>query len=431
MKKKLAINNAKWMIGCKIIQSLLQFVVGLLSARYLGPSNYGLIHYAASIVAFAVPVMQLGMTETLVQDYVSGKYEDGQVLGTGLVMNLVSSAACVIGVVCFATVANYGEPMTIAVCALYSISLCFQALDMTKYWFQAKLLSKYASLAAVAAYILVSVYKLYLLVFSKSVYWFALSHAVEFGASGIFMLVAYVFCKPSGMSFSIAVAKDLFSRSKYYIVANLMVTTFQNVGPVLLKQTVGDAENGFYSAAVTCVAITGFVYAAVVDSARPIVLDSKKNSETAYQKNVTRLYCGIIYLSLLQSISYILLAKPMIYILYGRAYVPAVAVLRVLSLQTAFSNVGTIRNIWILGEEKYSILWKINLSGALVNVVLNTIMIPLWGACGAAVASVGTQFFTNVVMGFILKPIRENNRLMLKGFNPKLLIELYGLLRQK
>lgn len=45
------IQNAKWIIGCKIVQSLLQMVVGMLSARYLGPSNYGLINYAASIVA--------------------------------------------------------------------------------------------------------------------------------------------------------------------------------------------------------------------------------------------------------------------------------------------------------------------------------------------------------------------------------------------
>ena len=34
-------NNAKWIIVCKIAQSLLQFVVGMLCARYLGPSNYG------------------------------------------------------------------------------------------------------------------------------------------------------------------------------------------------------------------------------------------------------------------------------------------------------------------------------------------------------------------------------------------------------
>ena len=57
MKNAKVFTNAKWIIICKIIQSVLQLLVGMLSARYLGPSNYGLINYAASITAFAMPIM--------------------------------------------------------------------------------------------------------------------------------------------------------------------------------------------------------------------------------------------------------------------------------------------------------------------------------------------------------------------------------------
>jgi Na+-driven multidrug efflux pump len=48
----------------------------------------------------------------------------------------------------------------------------------------------------------------------------------------------------------------------------------------------------------------------------------------------------------------------------------------------------------------------------------------VWGAVGAAIASVITQFFTNVMIGYIFKPIRRNNRLMLKALNPCVLFEL-------
>ena len=41
---------------------------------------------------------------------------------------------------------------------------------------------------------------------------------------------------------------------------------------------------------------------------------------------------------------------------------------------------------------------------------------------GAAIASIISQFFTNVITGFIFKPIRRNNYLMLKGLNPKVII---------
>jgi O-antigen/teichoic acid export membrane protein len=70
------------------------------------------------------------------------------------------------------------------------------------------------------------------------------------------------------------------------------------------------------------------------------------------------------------------------------------------------------------------LLWIINLGGAIASLVLNLLLIPIWGACGAAVASVLVQIFTNVIMGYILKPIRRNNVLLLRGLNPKFAMEL-------
>ena len=69
-------------------------------------------------------------------------------------------------------------------------------------------------------------------------------------------------------------------------------------------------------------------------------------------------------------------------------------------------------------------LWIINLSGALCNVALNFALIPIWGVPGAAVASLITKIVTNVFTGFIIKPIRKNNILMLRGLNPKLIVEM-------
>lgn len=424
MLKSNIIENTKWIIGCKIVQSLLQLVVGMLSARYLGPSNYGLISYAASVVAFAVPVMQLGLRSTLVQEFVGNPDREGEILGTSLVMNLVAGVACIIAVSCFASVTSAGDRVTVIVCALYSLQLIFQAMEMLQCWFQAKLLSKYASVVMLGAYVLVSAYKIYLLATRKSVYWFALSHSVEYCAIGIALIVIYKKIDAQRLSFSFATAKDLFSRSKYYIVATMMVMVFQNTSYVMLKLISGDAENGFYATAATCTSIVQFVFMAIIDSARPAVLESRQRSQAAFEKNVSCIYGVIIYLALAQSVCFTLLAKPIVGILYGEAYLSAVPVLRILVWNVAFSYMGTVRNIWILGEGKHNVLWIINLGGAVANVLLNALMIPAWGACGAAFASVLTQIFTNFILGFLLKPIRPNNRLLLKGMNPKLLADL-------
>lgn len=423
-QNKKIFDNAKWIVGCKILQSIIQLVVGMLTARYLGPENYGLIDYAASITAFASPVMQLGLQSILVQEYINSPEKEGEIIGTHLAMNVASAVACIIGISSFAAVANPNSIETITVCALYSTSLLFQAMDMMQYWFQAKLLSKYSSIAMLCAYVLVSVYKILLLILKKNVYWFAVSHSVEYAAIALFLLVAYRRVGSKKLKFSMQLSKEMFSKSKYYIVAMVMVALYNRMGNIFLKQFFGDAENGYYAAAVTCTGMTMFVFLAIIDTARPVVLESKKISREIFDKNVSKVYSLIIWLSFGQSAMFTLLAEPIIRILYGNAYTPAIAVLRILVWSTAFSYIGYVRNIWILGEEKHSVLWKINLSGAVSSVVFNVILIARWGACGAAVATILTQLFTNVLTGYILKPVRKNNLLLIEGVNPRLILEI-------
>lgn len=421
MRDNKMLNNAKWIILCKIIQSVIQLFVGMLSARYLGPSNYGLINYAASIVAFAMPLMRLGLSGILVREYVENPDTEGQILGTSMTMNLVSAIACIIGVTTFTAVADSGETTTILVCVLYSMSLLCQAGEMIQYWFQAKLLSKYSSLAMLGSYIAVSVYKIYLLVAAKSVCWFALSHAVEYGVAALLMMVAYRKNNGQKLSFSLSVAGKMFARSKYYMLSSMMTVAFSSTAGIIMKLVIGAAENGYYSAAVTCAAVVQFVYSAILDSARPVILESKKQDQRQFEKNMSVLSGVILYLALAQSVAFTVFADLIIRILYGADYAASVPVLQILIWQTAFSYMGAIRNIWILAEEKYNRLWIINLCGAISNIILNLCLIPRWGACGAAVASVLTQIIANFGTGFAMKDIRPVNRLMLAGLNPRLM----------
>lgn len=424
MKENKIFTNAKWIILCKIAQSLLQLLIGMLTARYLGPANYGLINYAKSVVAFAVPFTQLGLNATLVRELIDTPEKEGEIMGTSLVMGLVSSLSCIVLVAGFVSVANRTEPVTIAVCILYSISLVFQAMELIQYWFHSKLQSKFPSMMMLCAYVFVSAYKIFLLVSGKSIYWFAVVYSIEYGIIALSLLVIYRSQSKQRLSVSLSMAKRLFSKSRYYILSSLMVTLFQNTDHIMLKTMAGDVENGFYSSAITSASVCQFVYAAIIDSARPVILTAKKSDSLKYEKNISRLYCVITYLALAQGVGFTVFAQLIVKILYGAEYLPSVPVLQILVWYIAFSQMGRIRNIWILAEEKQKILWKINLLGALMNIAANACLIPIWGAKGAALASLSTQIFTNLILGFLLKPIRHNNRLLLKGLDPRILTEL-------
>lgn len=413
------VNNAGWIIGCRIVQSMLQLIIGSLTARYLGPPDYGLINFAASVTAFAVPVMQLGLQATLVQEYVEAPEAAGEIMGTALVLNLMSGFAGLLGVTAFSMAASRGDRMAVLVCGLYGISLLFQSLELVQYWFQAGLRSQYSSLALLAGYAAVCGYRLFLLATGKSAPWFALSHALEYGVSGAVLLALYRRTGLGRLKFRRARAKALLRRSRYYIPAALLVACFQNTDHVLLTLLAGEGANGLYTCAVTCGSMTNFVFYAIVDSFRPVILASRKENLRAFEEKMAQLYCLMNLLSLGQCVGFVFLAGPVVGLLYGAEYVAAVPVLRILVWNTPFSMMGAVRNIWLLAEEKHHLLWRINLAGAVGNVILNSILIPRWGAEGAALASVLTQALANFAVGFWLPGMKANQRLLLRGLRGK------------
>lgn len=411
--------NAGWIIGCKIVQSLLNLIIGMISARYLGPSNYGLITYAASIVAFVVPIMQLGLSKTLVLDLIERPDKEGAVLGTAFFMSAVSAVACIALVSSYLFIVDSDEPATILVGVLYSFSLLFQVAELFQYWFQAKLLSKYTSIASLLAYIVVAIYKVILLISGKSVFWFAISNSIDYALISVILLVIYLKIGKQRLSVSLSLGKEMLKRSRHYIISAMMVAIFQQTDRIMLKVILNEAETGYYSAAITCVGVTGFVFLAIIDSFRPTILEAKKHDLEHYEEKICTLYSIITYLALAQCIVMTVLAKQIVFVLYGSAYSASVAPLRIAVWYSTFSYYGPVRNIWILAEGKQKYLWVINLSGVVMNVTLNAILIPVSGATGAAIATVITQLFTNVIIGFILTPIKYNNKLMLLGLNPK------------
>lgn len=418
------VKNVSWILICRIVQAALSFIISMMTARYLGPSNYGLINYAASIVAFVTPVMKLGLDSVLVLEFINNPEKDGETVGTALVINIIASVLCMGGVVAFCIIVNRGELETVIVCALYSLILLAQSIEMIVYWFQSKLLSKYSSLVSLVTYIIVSIYKIYLLVSEKSVYWFAISNVLDYLLIGIILHMLFRHISKQRLSFSASRARNMFAKGKYYIISGLMITIFSQTDRVMLKIMINDEAVGYYSAAVSCAGITSFVFSALIESMRPVIFEAKKKAQEVYELHVKQLYTIIIYGALAQSVFVVFFAKDIIGLIYGPSYAAAVTGLRIVVWYTTFSYYGGAKDIWILAEGKQKYLVSLNFAGALMNVILNLLFIPRWEIAGAAMASLITQIFTNIVMGVVIKQLRRNNMLMLQSLNPRYLKDI-------
>lgn len=424
MTENKVFKNAAWIIGCKVVQAVFHLVVTMISARYLSPSGYGLINYAASVTAFLLPVMQLGLNAILVHELLNRPTEEGETLGSAVLMAFLSGIMCVFGVFAFTSIANVGETETIIVCTLYSCLLITQSMELLQYWFQAKLISKYASMVMLFAYVVVSAYKIGLLISGMSIYLFALAMALDYLIIGLSLIVIYNKMAEQKLKVSKKAIFRLFNKGKYYIASALMTTFIAQSDKIIMKIICGDSEVGYYTGAFQCAIMTNFVFGAIIESARTSILESKMRNDGNFETNMKRLYSLTFYLSLLQNLAITLFAPIIIGIVCGSDYTASINILRIVVWYTSFSYMGAVRDVWILAEGKHKYLWLINLTGAIFNFAMNLILIPRLGGIGAAIVSVTTQFFTNFLVGFIVKPIRQNNKLIIESLNPKYLISM-------
>ena len=127
--KNKEVGNAGWLIGGKVVQMALSLVVGVITARYLGPSNYGLIGYATAYVTFFSAFCTLGLNSVIIKDFVDHKNEQGEAIGSAIVMRLVSSILSTVMIIGFVSIVDKNEPTTIAVVALCSVGTIFHVFE--------------------------------------------------------------------------------------------------------------------------------------------------------------------------------------------------------------------------------------------------------------------------------------------------------------
>ena len=413
------LQNTSWIILGRVYQILVNLAVSLVSVRYLGPSDYGLIHYAASFGALVTAFCTLGIPDVMVNELIRSPENQGKLLGTAVVMRMVSGLFSAVTVSLLVWALNPGEPRTLWVTAIYSGGLIFQGLETVQYFYQQKLMSKVTSLLTAVARTGVALYKVFLLASGRIVLWFAAANIVDHGLFGVLLVLAYFRHKSPGQKLSVDwnVGRGLLGKSHHFIFSGLMVALYGQMDKIMLKFLMDEAQVGYYSVAAAINNLWPFVILAVIESARPVIMELFEKDQILYEKRLIQLYSSILAISFAAAVGITVLAEPLVLLYGGAAYRSAADALRIITWGTAFSYLGVARSIWAVPRGCQHLEKYLAAIGAGCNALLNLLMIPVWGISGAALATVLTQFITNILTGFLFVPLRGNQRLICKGLD--------------
>lgn len=411
------IKNAGWLIGEQVFQMVLSLVVGVLTARYLGPSNYGALNYTASFVAFFMSFATLGMEGVVIKKMIAKEDAEGVYLGSCMFLRLLSSVLSMVAVTLLVYVLNPQEEFKVLLVGLQSFQLAFRAVHILDSWFQRHLKSKYVSIGKMVAAILVAAYKVYLLMTNKSIVWFALSNTLTDLVIAVIMYAFYK--KECGQKMRVVVAagKDVLGESYHFVLSGLVTALYGQMDRVMIGQYLEDQDVGFYTTALAVCGMWTFVPIAIINSFRPKIMELKTDGhEDAYKLRLTQLYSFVIWLCILAAVAVVLLGDLAIRVLYGDAYRGAVSSLQIAVWFEVFSMIGTARGIWVLCENKNKYVKYYLGIGALLNLALNALLIPAWGIEGAAVATLVTQFVTAIIAPMLFKETRSHTKIVWNAF---------------
>ncbi len=377
----------------------LGLAVGVWVARYLGPADFGRLSFALSLVLLFEPLRSLGLNGIAMRDLVRRPEAGGGILGAAWLLKLAGGLAVLIVAPAIAfglRPLDQGVLLMVLVIALAGVVRSADAMELA---FQAALRAKLMVLPQIAANLAQSLLRVGLILAGAGAVWF--SGAVLFEAV-VLALALFAAHRISGLvrggwRARGDTVRDLLRQSWPLMFAGAFTTIFLHIDRIMLGQLVGDEAVGVYSVAVTLSMLPGFLALALVHSAYPTLVEAEKRARAGYWTRLRKLGRGLVALGLSISAVTIVAAEWMIDLLYGDAYQASASILRVHVVSVVFLNLGYLRNAWAMVEGRTRVPLIANLSGAIANVALNFLLIPLYGPVGAAYATVAACFIAGLL----------------------------------
>lgn len=407
--------NTGWLLFGQVFSAAIAFFVGAYMARQLGPSNYGLLNYVISFVVLFGFIANLGINDIIKRDLVNCPIEKtNRILGTSLIINLLGSLL-VFSLIFFITI-FFSDHLSRSLIRIFSLIFIFQSFGVIDIFFQSRVAAKFSTLAQIIGVIIRSVGLLLCAYWRLNLVYFIISYLI--GSFIVSVSLTFFYKKLQGSWFNwrpdFQLARYLISQSWPLIFSAASIIIYSKIDQVMVKLFLGNNAAGFYAVAVKLSEVWYLLPIAIVGSIFPAIVSAQKNNLEIYHQKLSRLYLFLFWLSIFLVFIIYLLAKPLIVLLFGADYLPAMGAFRIYNLTAVGFFLSVVLNNYFIIEGMVKINLFLNGSAALINVILNLLLIGPFGIAGAAMATV-VSYTCLLLLPLCLKKGREGGLIMLKS----------------
>lgn len=389
------------------ILTMSSFIFPLISfpyvSRILLPEGTGKVSFATSLIAYFVMFAQLGIPTYGVRACARVRDDKEKLSRTAhelLIINLVMTAVSY-AVLALALIFVPRLRQERLLYIVVSFTIFFTTIGMEwlykaleQYTYIAVRSIAFKVVALVAMFVLVREKEDYVIYGGISILASSASYVTNF-----FHARRYIFMKPlGGYQF-----RPHLKAVMVFFAMSCASTIYTNLDTVMLGFMDTDTTVGYYNAAVRIKNILVSIVTSLGTVLLPRASYYVEHKLWDQFRDITRKALNFVFVAATPMMLYfILFARDGIYLLSGPEYAGAVLPMQIAMPVLLFVGISNILGIQILvpmGRE-LSVLWSI-VAGAVVDLVLNALLIPRFGAAGAATANMvaeGTVMVVQLVM---------------------------------
>lgn len=384
-----------WLFGEKIGKVLFTFVVITLIARYLGPEMFGEFNYAQAFVTLFVAFASLGMDNVIIRDLVKNPDAKLEIIITSFVMKVVASIITFIfsNLLVFIFIES---TLIQGLIFIFSFSYLINSLNVVELYFQSQAIVKIpVSSKLISMFTIATLNLILIFYYEASIELFAITLTLESLIIYSLMFIFYLSLKKKKKivgseiknNFSVSRSRKLLSDSWPLILSSLSIVVYMKIDQIMIGNISGSYELGIYSVAVRLAEIWYFIPTIIISPLVPSLIQYKEDSLDQFYRKIDQLLSVLIGLAVCIAIFNGLFADYIVSILYGENYIGSANILVLYTWIGIFVNIGLVKSLYLNIYNYPKIQLAVSLIGCLLNVILNWILIPFYGAFGATIAS--------------------------------------------
>lgn len=380
--------NGGWWLAERLSMLALTLVTSVVIVRALGPADYGELSYVLALVGLLAPLAQFGVSGLVARGLLERPTDESAVLRAALLMRLAGCAvALMCGVLWWLFVER--QPADRWVMLVLLAAQFATAFQVVEFWFQvhfkASALVPWRTGTIVAGALL----KMIVAAWTHDPVAVACVFALEYAMLGVASLVALrraggYWLRPGG---SPDWLRWFARRSPWLLASGVAEVIYLRIDIVLLERLRGAEEAGIYAVAARLSEVWYMVPVALMGAVFPALWSRRKDQGT-YARSLQGSLDALFALAFALAVVIQVIGGPLVQLLFGTRFEPSTPVLQIHIWAGVFIFMRALLSRWLLAEDLLRFSLVTHVAGAVMNVVLNLLLIPDHGAVGAAIATV-------------------------------------------